>query len=87
MPDAHPSTPTLLKNISLPHWGLRLSERRVLLVAGDAFCACLGMLVALWLWTLTSGAQFSPSYLASKALWLVLLTPAWACCSRSGYGR
>jgi len=77
MPNTHPSTPTLLKDISLPHWGLRLSERRVLLVAGDALCACLGMLAALWLWTLTSGAQFSASYLASKALWLVLLTPAW----------
>src|SRR5258707_11010653 len=73
----HQSPSTALKDISLPHWGLRLSERRVLLVAGDAMCACLGMLLALWLWTLTSGAQFTLAYLNSKALWFVLLVPAW----------
>jgi exopolysaccharide biosynthesis polyprenyl glycosylphosphotransferase len=71
------STPTTFKDTSLPHWGLRLSERRVLLVAGDALCASLGMLGALWLWTLTSGAQFSLGYLASKSLWYLLLVPAW----------
>jgi exopolysaccharide biosynthesis polyprenyl glycosylphosphotransferase len=73
----HQSPSTALKDVGLPHWGLRLSERRVLLIAGDALCASLGILLALWLWTLTSGAQFSAAYLASKALWIVLLVPAW----------
>ena len=77
MRDSQPASSTLPKDTSLPHWGLRLSERRVLLIAGDAVCAGLGMLIALWLWTLTSGAQFSADYLSSKALWLVALVPAW----------
>jgi len=77
MPDLHPSPAALLKDTGLPHWGLHLSERRVLLLAGDALCASLGMLAALWLWTLTSGAHFSADYLTSKALWVVLLVPAW----------
>jgi exopolysaccharide biosynthesis polyprenyl glycosylphosphotransferase len=73
---AQPSSATL-KAVGLPHWGLSLSERRTLLVVGDAFCACVGLLLALWMWTFTSGAQFSLSYLESKAVWLALLVPAW----------
>lgn len=65
------------KSTVLPRWGLRLSERRALLIAGDALCASLGMVLALWLWTLTSGAQFSPGYLVSKAVWFAVLVPAW----------
>jgi exopolysaccharide biosynthesis polyprenyl glycosylphosphotransferase len=61
----------------LPHWGLRLSERRALLVLGDAVCACLGMLLALWLWPLTSGAVFSLGYLFSKTSWFLVLVPVW----------
>jgi len=68
---------SIAKDIGLPHWGLRLSERRALLITGDVVCAGLGLLLALWLWTLTSGAQFSAEYLASKAIWAVVLVPAW----------
>ena len=66
-----------LKSKYLPRWGLRLSERRALLIAGDAACAGLGILLALWLWTLTSGAEFSLAYLVSKTPWFGILIPAW----------
>jgi exopolysaccharide biosynthesis polyprenyl glycosylphosphotransferase len=66
-----------LKSKYLPRWGMRLSERRALLIAGDAACAGLGTLLALWLWTLTSGAEFSVPYLVSKAPWFGVLVPAW----------
>jgi exopolysaccharide biosynthesis polyprenyl glycosylphosphotransferase len=73
------------KDTALPHWGLRLSERRVLLLAGDVLCASLGLLLALWLWTLTSGARFSLDYLASKAIWYALLVPGWLLLNSSLY--
>ncbi len=62
---------------TLPRWGLRLSERRALLVAGDLLCALVATLAALWLWTLTSGAPFSPAYLAEKGVWFAILGPGW----------
>jgi len=46
---------------SLPRWGLRLSERRALLVAGDLVCALAAVVAALWLWRLTNRAGFSPA--------------------------
>jgi len=66
-----------LPPLSLPRWGLRLSERRALLVAGDLVCALAATLAALWLWTLTSGAHFSLTYLAEKAIWFAILGPGW----------
>src|SRR5258708_4514341 len=85
MHDVSPLPSTAFKDSSLPHWGLRLSERRVLLIAGDAVCASLGLLCALWLWTLTSGAHFSAAYVGSKAIWYVLLVPAWLLLNSSLY--
>ncbi|MCC7361499.1 MAG: sugar transferase [Anaerolineales bacterium] len=64
--------------LTLPRWGLRLSERRALLLAGDLLCALLATLAALWLWTLTSGAHFSLAYLADKAIWFIIQVPGWA---------
>ena len=68
-------SPTLF---ALPRWGLRLSERRALLVAGDMLCALAATVCALWLWTLTSGAHFSWAYLADKAIWFAIQVPGWA---------
>ena len=85
MHDVSPLPSTAYKDTSLPHWGLRLSERRVLLIAGDALCASLGLLFALWLWTLTSGAHFSLDYLGSKIIWYVVLVPAWLLLTSSLY--
>src|SRR5258708_11668793 len=85
MHDVGPLPSTAFKDSSLPHWGLRLSERRVLLMAGDALCASLGMLAALWLWTLTSGAPLSAGYLTSQALLVVVLVPAWLLLDRQLY--
>ena len=61
----------------LPRWGMRLSERRALLASGDALCAALAALLAMWLWTFTSGARFSGAYLLSKAPWFALLVAGW----------
>src|SRR5262245_44522507 len=66
-----------LPTFSLPRWGLRLSERRAMLVAGDLLCALVAAFTALWLWTLTSGAVFSLDFLAQKAVWIVLIGPGW----------
>lgn len=55
---------------------LQVSEHRLLLAAGDLIALTLGVLVALWVWTLTAGASLSPAFIASKAYWLLAI-PAW----------
>ncbi len=62
---------------SLPRWGLRLSERRALLVAGDLVCALAAVVAALWLWSLTNRGGFAVADLGAKALWFGLLAPGW----------
>ncbi len=61
----------------LPRWGLQLSERRALLVAGDVAMAVAATVLALYLWTLTSPAGFSLSYLLDQRAWFLWLIPAW----------
>jgi len=48
-----------------------------MLVGGDLLCALTATLAALWLWTLTSGAQFSLGYLIDQAIWFGILVPGW----------
>jgi exopolysaccharide biosynthesis polyprenyl glycosylphosphotransferase len=56
---------------------LRLSDRRALLLLGDALATGVAALGALWLWTFTSGDVFGWSYFRAHAIWVVALVPAW----------
>jgi exopolysaccharide biosynthesis polyprenyl glycosylphosphotransferase len=56
-----------------------VSEHRLLLTAGDAAVITAGVLVALWLWTLTAGTPMSPRFVRTNAPWLLAI-PAWLLC-------
>lgn len=51
-------------------------DRRALLLLGDALVAVVAVVIALWLWTFTSGARFDWPYLWLHAEWLALV-PVW----------
>jgi len=56
--------------------GLPASEHRLLLGAGDALVACIAVVVALAMWSLTAGFPLQASFLWSHAAWLVA-APVW----------
>jgi hypothetical protein len=55
--------------------GLQASEHRGLLMAGDAVVACIAVVVAVWLWTLTSGFGLATA-IRSHVAWF-LGVPLW----------
>ena len=61
----------------LPRGGLQLSERRALLIAGDAVAAAAATALALGLWALTSGATLSAAFLREHWYWFGVLVSAW----------
>ena len=63
--------------------GLQRSEHRLLLLAGDTAVACVAVLAALWIWSLTTGFSFDLSFLrrwsvfgALIPIWILLLAPS-----------
>ena len=56
---------------------LRPSERTFVFMLTDAAAATVGVLLALWTWTLTAGLVFSPEFIAVHWPWL-LVVPLWA---------
>lgn len=48
---------------------LRASEHRALLAVGDLSAAMLAGLIALWLWSIPAGAQFSWDFVAGRLPW------------------
>ncbi len=52
-------------------------QKLVLLVAGDTALASTAFVVAVWLWTFTSGAEFGLDHLLALPGWLYALIPAW----------
>ncbi len=59
-----------------PVWGLQRSEHRLLLTIGDASVAVAAVLMALWIWSLTTGFPFGASFIQRWAWWF-LVAPAW----------
>ncbi len=49
--------------------GLRPSEHRAVLTAGDAVAAAAAVVVALWLWSIPAGGHFSAAFVAGHAWW------------------
>jgi exopolysaccharide biosynthesis polyprenyl glycosylphosphotransferase len=68
-------TPLLAR---LPRWGLQLSERRALLVAGDLAAALLAVAaaLALWTWTASVPTSFRDALEQSGGYWAALV-PLW----------
>lgn len=58
-------------------WGMRASERRLLLILGDLIAATLAMLVAVWLWGKLDYLGPTAEFLRTRAPWFILLPIAW----------
>jgi exopolysaccharide biosynthesis polyprenyl glycosylphosphotransferase len=59
-------------------WGLALSERRLLLLAGDLLTAVSAAVLGVWLWTFTSHDQFGWNYLTQvRGVWLIVPPLVW----------
>jgi len=56
---------------------LRISERRLLLILGDALCNLLAVLVALRIWALVGNRAYDLAFILPNAWWFVLLGALW----------
>ena len=65
--------------------GLQASEHRILLLIGDSLVTSVGVLFALWLWSVTAGEAFSGAFVSPRAYWFVIV-PIWVVALRSAYG-
>lgn len=54
----------------------RPSDRRFLLAVSDAAAATVGVLLAMWTWTLTAGFEYSAAFVREHAAWF-LAVPIW----------
>jgi len=55
---------------------LRTSERRLVLLLGDAAAVLLAVLLALWTWSITAGFPYDLAFLRARVVWLLAL-PVW----------
>lgn len=62
--------------------GLPFSERRALLIAGDALVASSAVLAAMWLWTWIGGHTFTADFVRARWFWFPVLSGAWWCLAR-----
>lgn len=56
---------------------LRISERRLLLMAGDAFMVIASVFIALFIWSQVAGRAFSLEFVLPQSYWFFVLTGLW----------
>ncbi len=56
---------------------LQISERRLLLMAGDLVACVLAVFIALYIWTLVAREPFSWEFLVPQLAWVVVLPSLW----------
>lgn len=56
---------------------LRISERRLLLMAGDAFAVILSVFIALFIWAQVANKDFSPDFIIPQSYWFFVLIFLW----------
>lgn len=56
---------------------LRISERRLLLMAGDMLAVILAVLIALRIWALVAREPFTIEFVWPRSYWFIVLTGVW----------
>lgn len=56
---------------------LRISERRLLLMAGDMLAAILSVIIALFVWSLVGERDFTPVFIVQQGYWFIVLPLLW----------
>jgi len=65
---------------------LRISERRLVLMAGDALAVIVAVLLALWIWSQVADYAFTLDFLLPQVSWFFLLVTLWfVLASANGY--
>ena len=55
----------------------RISERRLLLMAGDVTATAAAVLLALALWAMRAGEKYDASFVLNQIHWLIILPLVW----------
>jgi exopolysaccharide biosynthesis polyprenyl glycosylphosphotransferase len=58
-------------------WRFRISERRLLLMAGDVAATATAVLIALWLWAEHAHTIYDPQFILQQIHWLLILPLVW----------
>ncbi len=58
-------------------WRLRLSERKLLLRFGDMSIIGIGIIGAIWMWTVLASRPFTLDWLRDQLLWIVAMGTGW----------
>jgi exopolysaccharide biosynthesis polyprenyl glycosylphosphotransferase len=56
---------------------LRISERRLLLMAGDVLAVIISVVIALRIWALVAGESFTLDFVWPRSYWFLVLTGLW----------
>ncbi len=56
---------------------LRISERRLLLMAGDVAAVAISVLIALAIWAFVARESFDLAFIWPRSIWFVILIPLW----------
>jgi uncharacterized membrane protein len=56
---------------------LQISERRLLIAAGDIVAVVVAVLIALRIWTLVAGYAFTLDFILSQGNWFIVLLALW----------
>ena len=56
---------------------LQISERKVLIALGDIAAVFVSVLIALRIWTLVAGYEYTLGFIAQQSIWFVILAGLW----------
>src|SRR5690606_15076403 len=56
---------------------LQISERKVLIALGDIVAVFVAVLIALRIWTIVAGNEFTLGFIAQQGMWFVVLAGLW----------
>src|SRR5215468_8820522 len=75
-PPVGAATPPIWKGI-IPRLQLQISERRLLMMFGDAMAILASIVIALYGWSLTAAEPFNLEFILWRAIWFIVLPFLW----------
>ncbi len=68
---------TMFSSSSRKRLQLQISERRVLIAAGDMVAVIASVLIALRIWTIVAHYAFTPDFVLAQSGWFIILAALW----------
>ncbi len=76
-PDSMAALPHKRRPVRWPRFQLLVSERRLLLIAGDLIATLASVALALMLWAYNAKASYTSEFIMSQWLWFLILPGLW----------